>query len=66
MPKAKGIAETISITQLLRMFPHRGICIKWLERVRWNAETASCGNFADSRPAVAWQICNAALKILVF
>ena len=45
MPKAKGTAETISIVQLLRMFPDQETCIAWLERVWWNGEPtcAHCG-----------------------
>ncbi len=38
MPQAKGTAETISIPQLMRMFPDQETCIAWLERVRWNGE----------------------------
>ncbi len=38
MPKAKGTAETISIPQLMDMFPDQETCIAWLERVRWNGE----------------------------
>ncbi len=43
MPKAK--AQTISIVQLLRMFPTQDGCIEWLEKVRWNGEPtcAHCG-----------------------
>ena len=33
---------------------------------KWNAETASCDYFADGKPAVPWQISNAALKTLFF
>ena len=45
MPKAKGTAETISIVELLRMFPDQDSCYEWLERVRWNSEPscAHCG-----------------------
>ena len=45
MPKVKGTAETISIVQLLRMFPDQDSCIAWLEKVRWNDEPvcAHCG-----------------------
>ncbi|MCY4190692.1 MAG: IS1595 family transposase [Rhodospirillaceae bacterium] len=38
MPKAKGTAETISIVQLLRMFPTQESCIAWLEKVRWQGK----------------------------
>ena len=43
--KDKRIAETISIVQLLRMFPDNDSCIKWLEKVRWNnvPTCAHCG-----------------------
>ena len=45
MPKAKGTAETISITQLLRMFPNQDSCFAWLEKVRWQDKPvcAHCG-----------------------
>ncbi len=45
MAKGKRSAETISITQLLRMFPNQDSCFTWLERVRWNGEPscAHCG-----------------------
>ena len=32
----KRVAETISIVELLRMFPDNNSCIKWLEQVRWD------------------------------
>ena len=61
MPKAKGTAETISITQLLRMFPDQETCIAWLERVRWNGEPhcAHCGTMdkvsaAKAKPHSYW------------
>ena len=61
MPKAKGTAETISITQLLRMFPDQETCIAWLERVRWNNEPAcphcgSCDKISrpKSKPHTYW------------
>ena len=38
MPKPKHRAETISITQLLSMFPDEGTCYQWLEGVRWVGE----------------------------
>ena len=34
----KRIAETISITQLLRDFSTEKKCIKWLEKVRWDGQ----------------------------
>ena len=45
MPKAKGTAETISIVQLLRMFPNQDSCFAWLEKVRWRGKPvcAHCG-----------------------
>ena len=61
MPKAKGTAETISITQLLRMFPDQETCIAWLERVRWNGEPVCphCGacdkiSRPKSKPHTYW------------
>ena len=61
MPKAKGTAETISIPQLLRMFPDQETCIAWLERVRWNGEPvcAHCGacdkiSRPKSKPNAYW------------
>ena len=33
---------------------------------RWNSETASCDYFVDDKPAVPWQISNAALTTLFF
>ncbi len=35
MPKAKGSAETISVVEIMRIFPDNDACIKWLEEVRW-------------------------------
>ena len=54
MPKAKGTAETISIVELLRMFPTQESCIAWLEKVRWDGSPvcAHCGGTDKiSRPA---------------
>ncbi len=54
MPKAKGTAETISIVELLRMFPDNASCIAWLEKVRWHGEPvcAHCGGTGKiSQPA---------------
>ena len=53
MPKAKGTAETISIVQLLRMFPDQDSCIAWLEKVRWQGEPvcAHCGGTEKIGPA---------------
>lgn len=52
MPKAKGTAETISIVQLLKMFPDQDACFAWLERVRWNGEPvcAHCGGVEKISP----------------
>ena len=46
MPKGKRSADTISITQLLRMFPDQDTCFAWLEQVRWNGTPicAHCGS----------------------
>lgn len=61
MPKAKGTAETISIVQLLRMFPTQERCIAWLEKVRWQGKPvcAHCGAMdkitpAKSKPNAYW------------
>ncbi len=61
MPKAKGTAETISITKLLRMFPDQETCIAWLERVHWNGKPvcAHCGGSdkisrPKSKPNAYW------------
>ena len=45
MPKAKGTAETISIVELLKMFPNDESVVEWLEETRWeNKPTcAHCG-----------------------
>ncbi len=43
MPKAKGTAETISLTQLIRKFPDDDAGIKWLEKNRWNGKPV-CGH----------------------
>ena len=53
MPKPKGTAETISIVQLLRMFPTQDSCIAWLEKVRWNGTPvcAHCGGTDKIGPA---------------
>ncbi len=54
MPKPKGTAETISIVELLRMFPTQESCIAWLEKVRWQGEPVCphCGATDKiSRPA---------------
>ncbi|MYA59461.1 MAG: IS1595 family transposase [Chloroflexi bacterium] len=61
MPKAKGTAETISIVQLLRMFPDKDSCYAWLEKVRWNSRPtcAHCGavdriSAPESKPHTYW------------
>ena len=36
MPKRK--ANTISVTQLFRMFPDENACYAWLEKTRWNGQ----------------------------
>ena len=48
----KRIAETVSITQLFRMFPDEDACRAWLEQVRWGGEPACprCGSLDDVRP----------------
>ena len=53
MPKPKGTAETISIVELLRMFPDQGSCTVWLEKVRWNGKPtcAHCGGTEKIGPA---------------
>lgn len=38
MPKAKGTAETLSVVQVMRMFPDDEACIKWLEKTRWGGK----------------------------
>ena len=52
MPKAKGTAETISIVQLLRMFPDQDSCFDWLEKVRWQGEPVCphCGGTEKISP----------------
>ena len=49
MPKAKGTAETISIVELLRMFPDQETCIARLERLRWDKKPACAHCGADDR-----------------
>ncbi len=54
MPKPKGTAETISIIQLLDMFPDNDACYEWLEEVRWNGKPTCphCGGCERiSKPA---------------
>ncbi len=53
MPKPKGTAKTISIVELLRMFPTQDSCIAWLEKVRWNGQPtcAHCGGTEKIGPA---------------
>ena len=50
----KRIAETISVTELFRLFPDEDACYAWLEAARWNGEPVCphCGGTDDiSRPA---------------
>ena len=50
----KRIANTISITELFRMFPTEQSCIDWLEAARWNGKPVCphCGGDANiSKPA---------------
>ncbi len=54
MPKPKGTAETISVMQLLNMFPDDDACFEWLESVRWNGKPTCphCGGTDQiSKPA---------------
>ena len=52
----KRIAETLSVTQLFRMFPDEDACYEWLEGVRWNGTPVCphCGGIEnivrDPRP----------------
>ena len=52
----KRIAETISVTQLFRMFPNEDACYDWLEAARWNGTPVCphCGGMdnivRDPRP----------------
>ena len=57
----KRIAETISITQLLREFSTEKKCIEWLEQVRWDGQPVCphCGGVEDvsrspSKPFAYW------------
>ena len=59
--KEKKIATTISIVELLRMFPDNESCIKWLEKVRWDGVPTcnKCGcteriSTAPSKPNTYW------------
>ncbi|MCY4673564.1 MAG: hypothetical protein OXD43_07365 [Bacteroidetes bacterium] len=62
MPKSgKHIAKTISIVQLLRMFPDDNACINWLEEVRWDGVSTcnKCGEIKritnpPSKPNTYW------------
>ena len=47
MAKGKRSADTISITQLLRLFPDQDACFAWLEQVRWNG-TPTCAHCGRS------------------
>lgn len=38
MPKAKGTAKTLSVRQVLKMFPDDDSVIEWLERTRWDGK----------------------------
>ena len=48
-------AETLSVTQLFRMFPDEDACYRWLEDARWNGEPICphCGGIANIRRAGA-------------
>ncbi len=52
----KRIAETISVTELFRMFPDEDACYQWLENVRWQGTPVCphCGGMdnivKDKRP----------------
>lgn len=62
MPNSKKrIAETISVTQLLRIFPDNESCVKWMEKMRWNGKPtcAHCGGTEQvsdppSKPNAYW------------
>ena len=49
MPKAKGTAETISVPELMRMFPDDDACIEWLENVRWQGSPVCAHCYGDNR-----------------
>ena len=58
---SKRIAETISVTQLFRMFPDEDACYQWLERARWNGQPVCphCGGVENigespSKPHTYW------------
>ena len=63
----KRIAETISVTQLFRMFPDEETCVRWFEQARWNGipTCPHCGSQDDisqpkSKPDYYW--CKACRK----
>ncbi|MXY18282.1 MAG: IS1595 family transposase [Acidobacteria bacterium] len=49
MSKPKNhVANTISITQLLRKFPDDEACIKWLEKIRWDG-VPTCNKCGETK-----------------
>ena len=57
----KRVAETISVTQLFRMFPDEDACYAWLEDARWKGTPVCphCGGFENvsqppSKPHTYW------------
>ena len=61
MSKTEKSAETLSIPQIMRMFPDDGTCIEWLEKVRWSngPVCGHCGctgriSQAPSKPHTYW------------
>ena len=48
----RRIAETLSVTQLFRLFPDSDACYAWLESARWNGTPVCphCGGIENIRP----------------